>query len=872
MAASKKFSPPKFPQRLLLWFLRGSLAEEVQGDLEEKFSATLRHKPLWRAQLNYWYQVVNYFRPFAIRKRSPYAYLNTNAMYKNYFRVAFRNLIKNKMHSGINITGLSVGLAVSLTIGIWIWDELSFNKSLPNHDRISQVIQNVTNNGEVQTWRSVPYPLAEELRKNYGDDFEHISLSTGLYGHVLTVGEKKVNLEGIYSEPSMSRVLTLKPLIGTASIEDASAILISASAAKALFGDKDPLGHGVDIDGEVTLQITGVFEDLPDNSHFGTLDFVAPWQALVNATNWIKSMEDPWRPNAFVLMVMLAPGANAEAVSARIRDAKLKNVNSELAKKKPELFLHPLDQWHLYAEFKNGKNVGGRIQYVWLFGIVGGIVLLMACINFMNLSTARSEKRAKEVGIRKAVGSFRGQLITQFLSESVLIAFLAFAISIIFVQLSLPAFNQLASKNMSIPWSAPEFWITGVGFALVTGLIAGSYPAFYLSSMHSVATMKGSTKAGWGALNPRKALVVMQFTFSVMLIIGTLVVFKQIQFAKNRPLGYDNKGLISVSPGNNNIHNHFDAIKRELESSGVIVAMAEASTPTTETWSTSSGFAWNGKDPNLSIDFPFVSISHDYGKTIGWEIALGRDFSRDFLSDSVGMIINESAARYMGFKDPLGETIRWFGSTFHVIGVVKDVITRSPYEPVGPLIYYLSSEGDNFVIMKINPERSAGGSIAAIEETFKKFNPEQPFQYQFMDESYARKFGNEERIGRLAGYFALLAVLISCLGTFGLASFVAEQRTKELGIRKVLGASAMNLWAMLSKDFVVLVVVACGAAIPLAYFGMKSWLQNYSYRTEIPAWIFGGSVLGILLITMITVSYHALKAVATNPVRSLRSE
>ena len=794
-------------------------------------------------------------------------------MLKNYLKTAWRNLLRNRASSFINITGLAIGMAVAVLIGLWIYDELSFNKNFKNHNRIAKVIQNVSNNGEVQTWMSVPYPLAEELRKNYGSDFKQVVLSTGINDHILSHDDKKLTKSGAFFEKNAPELFTMKMLRGNLNcLSDPSSIILSASSARAYFGNDDPLNKVMKIDNQMTVKVSGVYEDFPRNSSFADVNFMSTWDLLYNGTPWIKTMEDPWRPNAFVVYVQLTDNADVNKVSAKIKDVKLKKVNAQLAKKKPALFLQPMDNWHLYSEYKNGVNTGGAIQYVWMFGIIGVFVLLLACINFMNLSTARSEKRAKEVGIRKTVGSLRKQLILQFFNESLLTVFFSFVLALTLAQLTLPFFNTVADKTMSIPWSSPLFWIMGIGFTLFTGLIAGSYPAFYLSSFKPVKVLKGTFKAGRFAAIPRKVLVVLQFTVSVTLIIGTIIVYRQIQFAKDRPVGYTREGIVTIPMITDNVHNHFTAVKDELVHAGVIVSMTESGSPTTGVWNSSSGFSWPKKDPNLSIDFGNVSVAWDYGKTVGWTIKEGRDFSKEFGSDSSAFIINEAAAQFMGLEKPIGETVTWFGTPFTVIGVVKNMVMNSPYDEVRPVIYNLSNEAGGVILAKINPNSSTKDALSNIEKVFKKFNPEQPFEYRFTDEEYAKKFGNEERIGKLAGFFAALAIAISCLGLFGLTSFVAEQRKKEIGVRKILGASVFNLWTLLSKDFVTLVLISFLVAIPMAYYFMHNWLQNYQYRTAMSWWVFLAAGCGALTITLVTVSFQSIKAALTNPVKSLRTE
>jgi ABC-type lipoprotein release transport system permease subunit len=531
-----------------------------------------------------------------------------------------------------------------------------------------------------------------------------------------------------------------------------------------------------------------------------------------------------------------------------------------------------MSRWRLYGDFKNGVNSGGRIMFVWLFAIIGAFVLLLACINFMNLSTARSEKRAKEVGIRKAIGSFRTQLIGQFFCESLLVTVLSFVMCIILARLALPVFNEIADKKISIPWDQPLFWLTGIGFCVITGLLAGSYPALYLSSFRPVKVLKGTFRAGRFAAVPRKVLVVTQFTVSVTLVIGTLVVFRQIQYAKDRPMGYNSNGLIMLQLMSKDIPDHFEAIKQELKGSGAVMEIASSSGPVTSVWSTNGGFEWKGKDPDMAVDIPNTGVSHEYGKTVGWEFVAGRDFSPKFASDSLAFVINESAAKFMGLKNPVGEIIKWDGHAMTVIGVIKDMIMENPYQAVRPSFYCVAKGHGDFVIMKLNPAAGAQRSLAKIEQVLKQYSPAQPFNYQFTDVAYANKFDGETRIGRLAGSFAILAIFISCLGLFGMASFMAEQRTKEIGVRKVLGASVFHVWRLLSKEFVVLVTVSLLIAAPLAYFFMQRWLENFEYRAGIPWWVFILTATAALLITLLTVSGQSIKAALMNPVKSLRAE
>lgn len=795
-------------------------------------------------------------------------------MLKNYFKIAFRNLVKQKGYSFINIAGLATGMAVAILIGLWISDGLTYNTYHPNYDTIAQVWQNNVYNGEVQSQVSNPYVMGEEIRSKYGSDFKYVLQATWNFTRILTVGEKKFNKDGYYFEPEVTEMLSLKMLKGTRDgLKDPYSILLSESLAKTYFGDTDPMNQMIRIDNKYDVKVTGVYEDLPYNTFFRNMNYILPWELYLISNEWIKKMENPWGSNFTQTFVQIAENADMEGVSQKIRDVKLNQLKDEGDRKyKPEVFLHPMSKWYLYSEFKNGINSGGRIEQIWLFGTIGVFVLLLACINFMNLSTARSEKRAKEVGIRKSIGSVRSQLVTQYFSESLVVAFISFLVALLAVQLMLPAFNQVADKRLTMPWGSGTFWVAGIVFSLFTGLIAGSYPALYLSSFNPVKVLKGTFRVGRFASLPRKVLVVVQFSVSVILIIGTVIVFRQIQFAKDRPIGYERNGLVQMFMITPELHKHFEAVRNELKSSGAILEMAESGSPPTQIWNTNGGFDWKGKDPALAVDFPNTSVTFDYGKTIGWQFVEGRDFSPEHATDSLAFVINQAAAKFLGFENPVGEVLKWDNKSYTIIGIIKDMIVESPYEPARASLFHISKDDGNVILMKLNPAKGSHESIEKIKAICEKFNPESPFEYQFVDQEYAQKFQGEERIGKLASFFAGLAIFISCLGIFGLASFVAEQRSKEIGVRKVLGASVFGLWKMLSGDFILLVLISILVAVPISYFLMGSWLAKYQYRTEMAWWIFVAAGAGALIITLATVSYQSIKAAMANPVNSLRTE
>lgn len=795
-------------------------------------------------------------------------------MFKNYFKTAWRNLLKNKGYSAINIAGLAMGMAVALLIGLWIWDELSYDKSHQHYNRMAQVLQQQTFSGKAETRNGIPIPLANELRTNYSGDFKYVALSTYTKNHILSSGDKQLIQPGNFMEPDAPEMFSLKMLKGTRNgLKDPASILLSEKVAASLFGNADPVGKLIRLDDSVNVKVAGVYENFPYNSTLREVSFVAPWSLYASLDESVRNSVNKWNNNGWQLYVQLADHADIEQVSARIQAVKLHRTDASDAAFKPALSLHPMAKWHLYAFARNSTDATGKVQYLWMFGSIGVFVLLLACINFMNLSTAQSERRAKEVGVRKAVGSLRGQLIWQFLTESVLIAMLALLVSLVLVLVSLPVFNTLAGKQMTIPWATNAYgWLFLLGFTIVTGLIAGSYPALYLSGFGVIKVLKGTYRAGRSATLPRKVLVVMQFSISVILFIGTITVFRQIHHTKDRPVGYSREGLITVETITPAIHSHFTAVRNDLLNTGTVTEAATSYSPATELRNEQSNFDWKGKEPGGTYVFGTMGVSQEYGKTVGWQIADGRDFSRSFTTDAMGFVINESAKKYMGLDNPVGETVHWMGYQFTIIGVVKDMVIQSPYEAVKPMIFYIAPWQLNVINIRIKPGASMHAALEKIAGVFKKYNPEEPFIYKFVDAEYAVKFSDEERIGRLTTIFTILAMIISCLGLFGLASYITQQRTKEIGVRKILGASVFNLWRLLAKDFIVLVLIALLVAFPIAWYSTQAWLQHYAYHADIAWWVFPLVGISVLLITLLTVSYQGIKTALVNPVKSLKTE
>lgn len=803
-------------------------------------------------------------------------------MLKNYFTIAWRNLVKTKGYSFINIGGLALGMSVALIIGLWVHDELSFNTYYDNYDHIAQIMKAGTHHGKHYSGQNyLQYPMLNELQTTYGANFKYVVPQQGKFDAILSIDDKKISKTGTNIGEDGPEMFTWKMKYGTrAGLKDVQSIMISASTADALFGAGDPIGKMVKINNDKEVTISGVYEDFPKNSEQYGLQFARPWEAYLINNPWVK--EQGWQNHFFQIYVQIQPTTNFESVDATIKNLEI-NATRDLAymqdwlQFEAEVHVNPMSKWHLYSDYKEGTLQNGPIQLVWFIGSIGVFVLLLACINFMNLSTARSEKRAKEVGVRKTLGSGRKQLIAQFFAESYLVVIISFCFALLLAFVALPWFNTISQKAMQLPWQTGSFWILAASFLFVTGMLAGSYPALYLSSFNPLKIMKGSFRVGRLASMPRKVLVVLQFTVSIMLIASTGVIYHQLMYVKDRPVGYSREGLLMMQKKGKEFNEKFETLRTELKSSGSVEEIADAGGPITTTWSGNGGFSWKGFDPNADNSFSTLNVSADFGTTVGWEVIDGRTFSRDIASDSSAIIINESAAEQMKLENPVGETVHWTNlawntdKDFHIVGVIHDMVMNSPFEPVRSAIY-LNMGGAGWMYLRINPEMSTAEALPKIEATFKKVIPSVPFDYKFASQEYATKFSTEDNIGRLAVVFTTLAIIISCLGLFGLASFVAEQRTKEIGIRKVLGASVPNLWRMLSGEFVILIIVACVIAIPVSYYFLYNGISGYDYRTEIAWWIFAAASGGALIITLATVSFQAVKAALANPVNSLRTE
>ena len=792
-------------------------------------------------------------------------------MLLNYFKTAWRNMVRSKWYSVLNIMGLATGMAVTLLIGLWVYDQYSYNRFLPDYDRIYQVKSNYSMNGDVSTENSTPTKLADVLRAEI-PGVEYASETDWFGMHGLKAGDKKLYTDGGQVQKDFLKLFQFQLLRGNAAavLNDPYSIVLSESTAKALFGNDDPTGKTVRFDNKNDLRVTGIFEDLPANSSF-QFHYLVPFSYYELTTPWVKNMRSLsfGDGNAFQQFVRLKPGVSYAQVEAKLKD--IEKGASDLNAKNTEIILQPMAHWHLYTDYRNGQEAGGFVDYVRLFGIVGLLVLAIACINFVNLTTARSEKRAREVGVRKAIGSERKDLILQFLTESTALVFVAFCIALLMAELALPAFNNLTNSHVGIPFSNGRFWLLITSAVLITALAAGSRPAFYLSSFKPVKVLKGPMHTGKVASLSRKALVVLQFSCSIALIIGTLVVYRQIQYVRNRPTGDDLNRLMATG-GSEDLIRNYPALKHELLTTGIASSVTMSSAPATAVYLHDDIANWPGKKAGDRMSLGVVWVNQDYFKTMGMKLAMGKDF--DGVSDKTTVILNEAAAKRLGVnQQPLGQTLR-YDTTRTIIGVVKDALMQSPFSPADPtmFVYDYDPAPQSIITYRLSPQITTEDALTRLAPIFNKYNPSYPFDYQFEDADYAAKFNAEILVGKLAAVFAVLAIFISCLGLFGLAAYMAEQRNKEVGIRKVLGASVSQIWLLLTRDFIVLVLISCVIASPIALYFSQDWLQKYDYRIGIGPWVFIAAALAAIVITVATISFQAIRAALANPVSSLRTE
>jgi putative ABC transport system permease protein len=786
-------------------------------------------------------------------------------MIKNYFKIAYRNILRNKGFSIINISGLAIGMASAMLILLWIGDELSYDNFYPKRDRLYQAWNRDRGNEGINCWNVTQKILGPTLKRDY-PEIEKTTRVNWDEALLLTYGEKKLNIVGNMVDPDFLTMFDFPFLKGdpNGALNRPNDMVITQKLSKALFGNEDPLGKTIRVDNKYNFTIRGLLADLPNNTQFD-FEFLLPW-SFMHTRN---EDDSSWENNSSRNFVLLKPNASIAAVNAKIQDITIKHSGPGTTVKS---FLYPVSRLRLHSNFENGLPSGGKIEIVKVMELIGAFILLIACINFMNMSTARSERRAKEVGIRKVVGAQKKSLVAQFIGESILIALIAGVIAVFIVQIILPAFNTLTKKQLVLEYDHLYFWISFFGFILFTGLLAGSYPAFFLSSFRPVAVLKGSFKKVHALVTPRKVLVVLQFTFAIILIVCTIIIEKQVKYAQERESGYNKNNLTYIFLSGDILKN-YELIKNDLIGRGIATSVSKTSAPLTEGWS-SGGIEWPGKDPNDRTSFNFFNCDGNLVSTAGMTLLRGRDLDlKSYPTDSTAALLNEAAVKAMHLKNPVGQILARDGINWHVVGVVKDFILQSPYEPIIPMMVCgAKSDWFNLIHVKLNNSHSTAKNIADMEKVFKQYNPRYPFEYHFIDEQYANKFSDEQTTGTLSALFAGLTIFISCLGLYGLATYMAENRIKEIGVRKVLGASVASITTLLSRDFIRLVVISIGIASPVAWWSMHKWLAMYNYHISISWWIFLESGILAILIALLTISFQAVKAAVANPVKSLRSE
>jgi putative ABC transport system permease protein len=784
-------------------------------------------------------------------------------MIKNYLKIAWRNLARNKAFSITNLLGLTIGITCTIFIFLWVSNELTYDKEQRNYNNIYQVVANRDFKNSIFTDKNMVFPLAAALETGY-PQIKNAVFTSHQEQHQMNVGDTKVKKNGYYVGGRYFDLFTWKFIKGNAAtaITDPTAIVITQSTAKILFGNADPINKIIKIDNNEVHKVSAVLADVPGNSS-DQFDFIIPYNF---STKEVKERMTRWNGSSWNVYIQTTDNPNIAQLDKYITDVMFKHNQDKIS----SYFTFPMSKWHLYSEFKDGKNVGGMIEYVRFFIIIAIIILLIACVNFMNLSTARSEKRAKEVGIRKTLGSNKKQLIMQFFAESMILVLMAFICAITAVYLLLPSFNLLVSQQLSLNLSNPVFWLGAFVIILFTGVVAGSYPALYLSSFNPVAVLKGSYVAGKGAIAPRKILVIFQFVGSILLISATVIVYQQIQHIKDRDMGYKSNNLIMV-PSTQNTDKNFAAVKSDLLKSGLISNVTRTSSPVTEISWRSGSPNWEGKPANTNIIFSNVVVDVDYTKTLGIKLLAGHDFT-GLPSDTLSVLLNKAAVETMQLKRPIGTLLRSDDRNYTVIGVTDNVIMTSPFTPVDPMMVFGDHKTSGTINVRLKENTNPKQAITLLQNIYTRYTPADIFEYQFTDAEYGKKFITEELISRITNIFAGLAIFICCIGLAGLASFTIEKRFKEIGVRKVLGATVQQLLLLIATEFLKLVMIAFVIAVPLTWWLMHNWLQKYTYHINITIGLFLAVGVLILLLTLIIVCLNTVRAALANPIKSLRTE
>jgi ABC-type antimicrobial peptide transport system permease subunit len=862
-------SPPQIFLRFFRWFCHPKLHRYIEGDLIETYDAQLKAMGKTKADLKFIIDVLLLFRPGIIKPREGYQNLNTYGMYKNYLKTGWRNLAKNKVFSFINISGLSLGLTCSILIALWVRDEYNIDSFHEHGDRIFAVTSCEYSGGKI-TYGGYDTPglLGEELKKVLPEvEYAFNYSGWGSY-YNFSVGDKKTKLPGDFAGADFFKIFSYPLLLGNreTALATPESIAISRKMATNLFGSPElAMDKAIRCENYRDLKVTAVFEDLQDNVS-AKFEYIMSWEFFIERNGWLKD----WHNSGPSTVVMLREHVDPNTVIPKIQHF-IKKYDKEYSEiDRLELGLQPFEEKYLNSKFENGKVAGGRIEYVQLFRLVAIFILLIACINFMNLSTARAIKRAKEIGVRKVNGAIRTALISQFMLEAFLFTAIAISLAIILIQMLLPQFNLLTGKNIQSPLNEQSFWLGMIALTLIAGVISGSYPALLLSSFKPISVLKNNLKMSSSSVFFRKGLVVFQFALSMIFIVGMIVISNQVDFILNKNLGFQKNNLVYL-PLTGNIASKFDVFKHEALQIPGIINISNMSQRPVELENTTGSVMWEGKDMNTRPVFTQAAVGYDFIKTMQATLLMGRDFSPDF-ADSSNYIINETALKIIGYKDPIGMPLTFWDVKGTIVGVVKDFHFNSLHVKIEPLVLRLNAGGSwGAALIRTAPEKTLS-VLPQLEKLHQKLNPDFVFAHQFADEEYAYSYQSEQVIKQLSRYFAFLAIFISSLGLLGLVIFTAEQRTKEVGIRKVLGANVAQIVTLLSKDFMKLVIISTLLSSPVAYYFMNEWLQGFEYSVGIQWWVFGIAAAGAITIALLTVSFQAIRAAMVNPVNSLKSE
>ncbi len=790
--------------------------------------------------------------------------MKESLMFMYNLKFTLRTLRRDGFYSIINIAGLSIGMAAAILLFVWVYNEWSYDRFHKNEKQLYGAWSRAEYNGQLKCWNWTSALLGPAVKENYPEIIETTRVSFNK--NYLMFEDKKLNMVVAFVDPGFMNMFSFPLIHGNqeTALNEINSLILTETASKRLFGNEDPMNKDVTFEIKHSVTVTGIMKNLPQNTCF-------EFDALIPITFYksLGELNENWENNTLRTFVQLHPDADVENINRDICNIIKEHTNNQ---NPIETFLYPLNKSHLYSKFENGKPTGGRIDMLRIFSLIAVLILLIACINFMNLSTARSEKRTKEVGVRKVMGGKRPSLILQFMGESLVVSLIAGFIALFVAWLLMPAYSSLIGKTLNMDLANGWFWLCALAFILFTALLAGSYPAFYLSSFQPIKVIKRTFKREKTLITPRKLLVIVQFTFAIFLIIATLIINRQIRYAQSRDNGY-NKDQLIYHAFQEDIEKNYELIRNELLSSGVAVSVTRTSAPMTEGWNTTMGIEWKGSNPNNQIMMDIYFVDSDWIKTTGAVLLQGRDIDiHTYSTDANALILNESAEKIMNFDNPIGQTVRLWGQDWHVVGVVKDFILHSPYSETVPMLIGGPGGFFNTIHIKLNGTNRMSDNLKKAEKIFRKYNPNYPFEYKFVDEEYAHKFEEENTLNTLATGFTILTIFISCLGLFALVAYMAETRRKEIGIRKVLGASVRKIVTLLSKEFLILVIYSIFIASPIAWWAMNKWLSGYAYHTNIPWWMFiGVGFLGIG-IAILTVSWQAIKAATANPVKSIKTE